>query len=76
LGLCDRLNSDEGYAATARILIEHGADVNECGEKEHTPLAEALSWGRLLDDDNQPVPRAADIMSEFIAVLREHGGHE
>ena len=69
-------NGDEGYAATARVLIEHGADVNKCGEKGPTPLAEALSWGRLLDDDNQPVQGAANIMSEFIAVLREHGGHE
>ncbi len=45
--LIDAINSDENSFELVKLLVEHGADVNQSwrfGDEEHGPLFNALSW--------------------------------
>ena len=66
-------NGDEGYAEVAKLLLAEGVDPNAGNMDGDTPLAQALSWGRLVDDNGDPVAGASEMLGGFIRVLREHG---
>ena len=82
-------NSSQSHANVARVLLEHGADVNACSNRQVTPLhlgvrrknvdlvRVLLEHGASLDAEDEhgetPLQAVSDSDPDIIKLLSEHG---